>query len=55
MRFCASPGLTAIGKDLQEFTMIADEEKTVLGAIIDRFESLGGWDSLLSKEIGWTL
>jgi hypothetical protein len=35
--------------------MIADEEKDKLTHIMERFEFLGGWDSNLSKEIGWTL
>jgi hypothetical protein len=54
-RFCASPGLCAIGKNRKEFNLIADEEKTILNAIIERFEVLGGWDSNLSKLVGWTL
>lgn len=54
-RFCTSPGLDAIGKDRKEFNMVADREKAVLLRIIERFTELGGWDSVLSKEIGWTL
>ena len=55
MRFLPSPGLAAIGKNMKEFKMIADEEKDMLTHITERFEFLGGWDSRLSKEIGWTL
>jgi hypothetical protein len=54
-RFCASPGLAAIGKNLEEFKLIADAEKIILNRILERFHELGGWDSVLSKEIGWTL
>ena len=54
-RFLPSPGLGAIGKNRKEFILIADEEKSMLNHIIERFEFLGGWDSVLSKEIGWTL
>ena len=54
-RFCASPGVAAIGKSLKEFTLIADAEKVILKRIGERFTEVGGWDSYLSKEIGWTL
>jgi hypothetical protein len=54
-RFCASPGLAAIGKGLNEFVMIANKEKAILKRIGERFTELGGWDSILSKEVGWTL
>jgi hypothetical protein len=54
-RFLPSPGLGAIGKNMEEYKMIADEEKDKLAHIIERFEFLGGWDSRLSKEIGWTI
>jgi hypothetical protein len=54
-RFLPSPGLGAIGKNMEEYKIIADEEKDKLTHIIERFEFLGGWDSMLSKEIGWTI
>jgi hypothetical protein len=54
-RFCASPGLAAIGKNLKEYTIIANAEKAILTRVAERFTELGGWDSILSKEIGWTL
>ncbi|MBW2645188.1 MAG: hypothetical protein JRE23_03230 [Deltaproteobacteria bacterium] len=55
VRFLPSPGLGAIGKNQKEFKIIADEEKDKLTHIMERFEFLGGWDSPLSKYIGWTL
>jgi len=55
VRFLASPGLSAIDKGLEEFTRIADGQKVVLTRIIERFEEMGGWDSVLSKQIGWSL
>jgi hypothetical protein len=54
-RFLPSPGLSAIGKGMEEYKIIADEEKAKLTLIIERFEFLGGWDNKLSKEIGWTI
>jgi hypothetical protein len=47
--------LAAIGKNLAEFTLIADAEKVILKRIGERFTDMGGWDNILSKEIGWTL
>ncbi len=55
VRFLPSPGLGAIGKNQKEFKISADEEKDKLTHIMERFEYLGGWDSTLSKAIGWTL
>jgi len=55
VRFVPSPGLGVVGKNMKEYRIVADAEKIVLDRILARFDELGGWDSLLSKEIGWTL
>jgi len=55
VRFLPSPGLGAIGKGLKEYTLVADKEKAILNHVLDRFREMGGMDSNLSKEIGWTL
>ena len=54
-RFLQSPGLNAaiaeVDKKSQLITM--NREKVILDRIIIRFEEMGGWDSPLSKEVGW--
>ena len=54
-RFLQSPGLNATiaEVDHKSFKAIADKEKAILDRIIIRFTETGGWDSPLSKEIGW--
>lgn len=57
MRFLPSPGLNYIkaNDSLDKFIEIADEEKAILNLIMARFESMGGWDNVLSKEVGWDM
>lgn len=56
VRFLPSPGLGSIGKNLTEFHMALDSEKSILNRVYDRFENeFGGWDSVLSKTVGWSL
>ena len=54
-RFLPSPGMSAIGMEHDQYIILADLEKCILNRIVERFAELGGWDSVLSKEIGWTL
>lgn len=54
-RFLPSPGLGAIGKNQKEYNISREREKLILDRILKLFGTFGGWDSVLSKEVGWTL
>lgn len=59
LRFLPSPGLNYLrstpDSDIRqdEFVSVANIEKAVLFAIVERFESMGGWDAGISKRVGW--
>ena len=54
-RFLQSPGVNAViaEVDRKSYAVAVDREKAILDRIIIRFDEIGGWDSKLSKEIGW--
>lgn len=51
IRFLPSPGMSAFGTD--QVTEVASLESELLASMIERFNSLGGWNAALSKSIGW--
>jgi hypothetical protein len=53
MRFLPSPGTFAIDLDRSEFERGLRWESTRLNRIIERFHDAGGWNSQLSKKVGW--
>lgn len=52
-RFLPSPGMDWINDE--DFKKKSEVEQAVMQRIIERFDDLGGMDTALSKEIGWSL
>ncbi len=53
MRFLPSPGSALINGDRDEYVRVVPIQREILVRINVRFQGLGGWDSDLSKRIGW--
>jgi hypothetical protein len=52
-RFLPSPGMAWI--DTETFEINLKRESAIMDLICDRFDEFGGMDSVLSKELGWTI
>lgn len=50
-RHLQSPGMSAVGKD--DFDQVMEAEGKIMDRIQERFRAFGGWNSTLSKAIGW--
>lgn len=50
-RFLPSPGNKAVG--CPDFETVMQNEGEMMAYILQRFEMQGGWNSTLSKIIGW--
>jgi hypothetical protein len=52
-RFLPSPGMDWVNDE--DYKKKLATELNILQRVLDRFDDLGGWDTQLSKQIGWTL
>ena len=52
-RFLNSPGWSATGLDSDSFEHAMRQEKEIMDRIIVRFTEMGGFNSSISKHIGW--
>lgn len=52
-RFLPSPGATSIEDDNADFETALSEELTKLNRILERHQEFGGWNSSISKAVGW--
>ncbi len=50
-RFLESPGTEAIDKS--NFDEVLREQVKIQARLLERFESFGGWNPTLSKQVGW--
>jgi hypothetical protein len=50
-RFLPSPGMNHLNKN--NFHELLDKERIIMARIIELFKETGGWNSALSKQIGW--
>lgn len=53
VRFLPSPGFTLDPSDPDTHLSEYADQVGTMTLIMDRFRELGGWDAVLSKEVGW--